>query len=237
MKISVKIMCCTALCLALTFCMSGCIPTVFTKWFINEKVTPTSCTESTTPAEFPSESLTEAAETPGTTAYETENFEQFAGKYAFSSGVGAWGNTLTLNPDGSFEGKYHDSDMALEDETGEPYGIVYECEYTGAFSSPEKLDEYSYRAEITEFSRKGNVGDEYTEYIGSTRLVHRISHCYGLEEEGKTAQEVIFYTEGTPTSMLSEDALSWLHLESDASSLPFSVIYCPDFSTAFVSIN
>lgn len=237
MKFAVKRFCCVVLCLVLTVCASGCVPNVFSKWFAKEKITPAFPTESTnSPAESTTEALTETAETPGTLPYEAENFSQFAGKYAFSSGAGAWANVLTLSSDGSFEGKYHDSDAGMVEETGEIYGIVYECEYTGAFSSLEKLDEYSYRAELTEFSRKGNVGDEYTEYIDSTRLVHHISYCYGLEEEGKTAQEVIFYTQGTPTSMLSEDALSWLHLESDADTLPFSVIYCPDFGTAFVGM-
>ena len=39
-------------------------------------------------------------------------------EFWFGSGVGAWCTTLQIQPDGSFEGQYHDSDMG---DTGDGY--------------------------------------------------------------------------------------------------------------------
>ena len=63
--------------------------------------------------------------------------------FGFSSGAGAWGTFLDLNDDGTFSGEFHDSNMG---ETGEgyPYGTVYVCDFSGKFSEPEKINEYTY---------------------------------------------------------------------------------------------
>ena len=52
--------------------------------------------------------------------------------FIFTSGVGGWGTDLTIAPDGTFTGSYHDSEMgAIGDEN--PNGEVYVCAFSGAF--------------------------------------------------------------------------------------------------------
>ena len=60
-------------------------------------------------------------------AYLAENDplpEDFPRGFIFASGAGAWGSSLSLWPDGTFTGSYHDSEMG---ENGEDYpnGTVY----------------------------------------------------------------------------------------------------------------
>lgn len=174
------------------------------------------------------------SEAPAKPEVNTEVFEEFSGQYVFASGVGAWGNVLTLSADGSFEGNYHDSDSAFDEHTEETYGIVYECIYKGTFSPLKKIDDYSYEAEIIYFNREGEIGDLYIEYIDNVRMEHRRSYCYGLEKEYYgLSNSIIFYPVGTPVSVLTESAKSWIHLEEGTEALPFPVIYCDDLSTAF----
>ena len=49
---------------------------------------------------------------------EVDVFGLFAGDYAFASGVGGWGTTMTINPDGTFVGQFYDSTMG---ESGDGY--------------------------------------------------------------------------------------------------------------------
>ena len=50
--------------------------------------------------------------------------------FTFSSGAGAWSTDLTLFPDGTFSGKFHDRDM----------DITYLCQFQGVFSMLTPLD-------------------------------------------------------------------------------------------------
>lgn len=49
--------------------------------------------------------------------------------FLFASGAGAWGTTLTLYPDGSFEGVYEDGEAVAAPEY--PRGICYICRFSG----------------------------------------------------------------------------------------------------------
>ena len=69
----------------------------------------------------------------------------------FSSGVGGWGTSLTLERDGTFSGQFHDSDMGVIGEDY-PNGTVYLCHFSGRFSDIEKLDEYRYSMKLSELN-------------------------------------------------------------------------------------
>lgn len=120
--------------------------------------------------------------------------------FVFSSGAGAWGSSLTLNPDGTFVGSYHDSEMG---EMGDDYpnGTVYQSEFSGKFGAIEKINDWSYALTLTELTTEEEVGAEWIEdgirFVGSEAL--------GLA--GGT--EFILYTPNTPTAELTEEFLSW----------------------------
>ena len=55
----------------------------------------------------------------------------------FSSGVGGWGTSLTLERDGTFSGQFHDSDMGAIGEDY-PNGTVYLCHFPDGFRTLKK---------------------------------------------------------------------------------------------------
>ena len=75
--------------------------------------------------------------------------EDFPIDFVFSSGVGAWATSMTLEQDGAFSGEYYDADMGVCDEDY-PNGTVYICDFSGRFSDIEKVDEYSYSLRLAE---------------------------------------------------------------------------------------
>ena len=77
----------------------------------------------------------------------------------FSSGVGGWGTSLTLEQDGTFSGQFHDSDMGAIGEDY-PNGTVYLCHFSGRFSDIEKVDEYSYSMTLSELNCDDEGGEE-----------------------------------------------------------------------------
>ena len=113
---------------------AGCL------WGCGDNTTPTTETtqEITTTEEVTTEATTTEATTESTTAEDTEAATQAASEaessetlpiseainMTFASGAGGWSTELTLNPDGSFNGNYHDSEMG---DTGEDYpnGSMY----------------------------------------------------------------------------------------------------------------
>lgn len=120
----------------------------------------------------------------------------------FASGAGAWGTTLTLNLDGTFEGQYHDSNMG---ENGDEYpnGTVYYCNFSGRFGSMMKLNDYSYYMRLEELVYDTDIGREQ---IGEEEGIRYVTaEPYGIAG----GVEFIFYLPGTPVDGLNEDFINW----------------------------
>ena len=130
----------------------------------------------------------------------------------FCSGAGAWSTLLTLNPDGSFDGTYHDSDMGVSG-AGFPNGTVYLCTFRGRFGDIKKLDDSTYAMTLQELNitTPHAVGEEWIE--DGVRYVS--SEAYGLN--GGT--EFFLYTPEAPISDLSQSFLTWFSGPYDRSAL------------------
>ena len=130
--------------------------------------------------------------------------ETMAGlEWTFASGVGAWSTELRMEPDGSFSGEYHDSEMG---ETGEGYpdGTIYGCSFTGKLSLAGQVDEYSWKIRVDSLSPdEGQVEEAIEDGI---RYV--TTNPYGLS----AGDEMMLYCPGTPVSVLSEEQLFWAHV-------------------------
>ncbi len=126
--------------------------------------------------------------------------ESLSGTYMFCSGAGGWSTDLTLLPDGSFTGVYHDSDMGTGDPEKYPGGIVYICRFSGRFTRPEQLDEttWSLAIESLELEHPADGTEEFADGV-----CYIYSEPYGLE--GTKAMTV--YLPDTPVEGLSEDVL------------------------------
>lgn len=141
-------------------------------------------------------------------------------EFCFSSGAGGWATCLRIDGDGSFEGSYHDSDLGTIGE-GYPDGTVYVCDFSGQFSELEKVNAYTYSAEIESIQLEEVPGT--TEIMDEVQYVY--SEPYGLDD----ARRILFYLKGAPLAELPEGFLGWIHYydlsETEDTELPFVGIY------------
>ena len=158
------------------------------------------------------------------------SFEAFKTiNFSFSSGAGAWGTGLEINQDGSFSGSYHDMDMGV---TGDlhPNGTRYECRFTGSFSKPEKVNEYTYQMHIESM--------EYEREVGTDEILDGVfvsyTDAFGLEG----TEDFYIYLPGTPLNELPEDLRWWLvnlpEENVESAVLEYYVIHNKDQNFGFV---
>ena len=123
-------------------------------------------------------------------------------EFWFGSGVGAWSTVVHIQPDGSFVGYYHDSNMG---ETGDGFhnGTRYECYFSGKFSPLVKTGEFEYSMRIEELYTEGVLGEE--KIISGVKLV--TSEPHGFID----ADVFYLYLPGKKTDGLSEEFLWWVH--------------------------
>lgn len=144
----------------------------------------------------------EAEETENAEGTEINIFDEVKNyEFRFSSGAGAWMTTLTIQPDGSFSGQYHDSDMG---DTGEdyPYGTEYMCDFHGKFTEPVVKNSYTWQFEID--SIQFEKEPETEEIIDGVKYIYQ--DAYGLED----AKEIYLYLPDAPVSELPEGYREWV---------------------------
>lgn len=109
----------------------------------------------------------------------------------FCSGAGGWSTELLLNPDGSFEGVHHDSDMG-DIDTDYPNGTLYICRFHGSFGQIHQVSNASWSLRLEELTLDTGhpIGEEWIE-----DGVHYISvHPYGLDNANRALTDFLFYT-------------------------------------------
>ena len=139
-------------------------------------------------------------------------------EFYFSSGAGAWDTQLTIQPDGHFSGNYHDSDMG---DTGEGYpnGTLYFCNFSGTFTNPEKVDDYTYVFQMNDLKFENTPDTE--EIIDET--LYKYSEAYGLD----SAEDFYMYLPGKPLDEVPEEYKSWVttQIQESDRTLPFYGLY------------
>lgn len=142
----------------------------------------------------------------------------------FSSGAGAWGTELTLYPDGTFTGAYHDSNMG---ESGEGYqATVYVSEFAGKFTDIQKKDDNTYTMKLEHCNTEKPAGEEW---IDGDQVRYVASEPYGIE--GGTTFE--FYLPDAPVASLSEEYVSWIFGLSQKTALPMFGLYNVEAQSGF----
>lgn len=126
--------------------------------------------------------------------------EQMPGGFDFSSGAGGWATYFNLHTDGTFTGRYHDSDMG-DAGTGYSAGTVYVCNFDGKFSIPERTGRYTYAMTLEYLNGEGTPGTEY--YEDNIRYIY--SEPYGFDD----GEEFLIYLPGCPLEKMSEELLFW----------------------------
>ncbi len=139
-------------------------------------------------------------------------------EFWFGSGAGAWCTVLYIHEDGTFEGTFHDSDMGDIGEEN-PNGVMYFSNFTGKFTKPGKVNDYTYSFQIEELKLEQELETE--EIIEGVRYIY--SEPYGLDE----AENILIYLPGAPTKELPEEFMMWVRqaFTVDAEELPFYGLY------------
>ena len=122
-------------------------------------------------------------------------------EFWFGSGVGAWSTIVTMEPDGKFNGYYHDSDMG-DNGASFPNGTRYECYFSGKFSQLEKIDDYEYSMRVESLYTEGVLGEE--RIIDGIKII--TSEPYGFDNAGV----FYLYLPGKEADGLSEEFLWWV---------------------------
>lgn len=147
-------------------------------------------------------------------------------EWTFSSGVGAWSTSLWLQPDGTFTGEFHDSDMGDIGE-GYPNGTVYGCLFHGRLTLGEQVDAYTWRVHVDEAEPdEGQVPEAIEDGI------HYVTtDPYGI----KAGSDMLLYLPGTPVDALPEGFIFWAHLmDEDVDELPYYGLYDEQEDTGFI---
>lgn len=77
-------------------------------------------------------------------------FQQIAGRdFWFTSGAGGWRTVMTINEDGTFSGKFTDSDMG-DSGTDYPKGSMKISEFTGRLDNVQKASATAYTMTVSQ---------------------------------------------------------------------------------------
>ncbi len=148
---------------------------------------------------------------------EVDILAQLPGTFVFTSGVGAWATEMMINPDGSFEGGYIDSNM----------DSIYVSNFAGRFENVTQVDDTTYSMEM--------VSLEYEEDPDTMESIDGMPHYYTTAYGIEYADTVYLYTPDTPVSMLNSDCLSWLSwvVDPNSDTLGIYVLYSDNDASVF----
>lgn len=120
-------------------------------------------------------------------------------EFVLASGASAWGTSITLYPDGSFQGVYEDGENIAAESY--PRGTRYICRFNGKFDEITKIDEYAFSMHLAELNIETEADRVWIEdeirYIGAGP--------FGLEE----GEEFVFYLPGVSIEDLDEAFAAW----------------------------
>ncbi|MBD5478686.1 MAG: DUF1311 domain-containing protein [Lachnospiraceae bacterium] len=125
------------------------------------------------------------------------SFEDLAGiEFHFDS---KGRTTVVIHADGSFQGEYSDVDT---EGMGEDFQETeYRCDFSGQFTQPVKVNDYTYSVQIEEMNYKKEEGKE--EIKEGVRYIY--SDAYGLAD----TENILIYLSGAPLEELPEEYRSW----------------------------
>lgn len=144
--------------------------------------------------------------------------DTLAGKnFVFSSGTGGWSTTLSIGPNSTFSGVYHDSDMGVTGP-GYPGGTVSYSKFSGQFKNIHQLNPNLYEMYIENLQYENPVGGSEIK----EGQKYDYTEAYGISKNTRMA----IYLPGTPISALPEEVrlFSYGLIPEDSQTLPVYVI-------------
>ncbi|CAI3278482.1 hypothetical protein CIRMBP1220_00307 [Enterococcus cecorum] len=186
--------------------------------------TSSSTTESTTKKTIETKEKTTTSQAPQAEKTKTSTpaqptiLDSLVGKnFSFSSGTGGWGSSLSIGPNGTFSGDYHDSDMGSTGP-GYPGGTISESKVSGQFTRAHQVSPTLYEVDIENL--------QYEKPVGSSEIKenrkYEYSEAYGISKNHRMA----IYLPGTPISSMPEELRLYSYglIPEDSQTLPVYVI-------------
>ena len=121
--------------------------------------------------------------------------------FEYSSGAGGWLTHLNIYEDGSFDGYFRDYNLG-ENDKEYPNGTCYICDFSGSFSSPQKVSDYIYSVSVRRLDYPKDVGTEWVE--DGMRYIQ--AEPYGLDK----TREYFIYLPGCPYSVFTQEQLIYI---------------------------
>lgn len=141
-------------------------------------------------------------------------------EFCFSSGAGGWATYMYIEADGSFSGEYFDGDLGVTGE-GYPNGTMYQCDFSGRFTQPVQVNEYTYSMQIQEL--------HYAEEVGKEEIKDGMLYCYTDVYGLDGAEDILIYLPGAPLEELPEEFRSWVGY--------YDLSYTTDTELPFYALN
>ena len=190
-----NILICAALMAAVVFSLCGCEKAYDVRQD-EENESFSSGAETEQSAEGDTETTAEAS------GDEQENILQYLpDSFEYYSGSGYRRITLNINDDGTFTGGCHSSENVWELVGDTFYRVTEICAFSGKFSIPEKINEYTYGMTLESIEIEDAPAEYFTEAEDPSTL-YIYSDPYDFLEVG---DEFTIYLPGTPTQDLPED--------------------------------
>lgn len=141
-------------------------------------------------------------------------------QFSFCSGAGGWATLMFIHEDGSFSGEYFDGELGSTGE-GYPNGTMYQCDFSGQFTQPKKVNDYTYSMQISEIN--------YAEEAGTEEISDGVLYCYTTAYGLDDAEDILIYLPGAPLAELPEEFRSWVGY--------YDLSYTTDTELPFYALN
>lgn len=141
--------------------------------------------------------------------------------FTFSSGAGGWATSINIEDDGTFIGRFSDGNYDIDGSY-----FVDICNFSGKFSTPKKVDEYTYSMKLSSLELERTPGEIYYE----DDIKYICSEPYGFDD----ADEFLIYLPDTPIGNLPQGIFSYINRNRETLPSGYYALYNKGSEDVFI---